>query len=205
MGVWGKAFFFVFLHLKKGEKKIKAINAFRQVKSSSLCRLQWESAKNVVNCRFCGERDTVGFAGSEIQSARKPCPMVVTDFNPEVSARKPCSMVVTDVNPEVSKDESEVQSARKPFPIVVTDVNPDVSKDDSEVQSARKPCSMVVTDVNPEVSMDESEVHPWRKRDPIYVIFGAWIEHNTTCLQPSKKYPPSRGPSARGERGPRWP
>ena len=46
---------------------------------------------------------------------------------------------------------------------------------------------MVVTDVNPEVSKDESEVHPRRKRSPMRVIFGAWIEHDTTCLQPCKK------------------
>ena len=44
-----------------------------------------------------------------------------------------------------------------------------------------------MTDVNPEVSKDESEVHPARKEYPMVVIFGAWIEHDTTCLQPRKK------------------
>ena len=59
-------------------------------------------------------------------------------------ARKFCPMVVTDVNPEVSKDESEVHQPRKEDPMVVTDVNPEVSKDESEVHSRRKRNPMVV-------------------------------------------------------------
>ena len=46
---------------------------------------------------------------------------------------------------------------------------------------------MVVTDVNPEVSKDESEVQSRRKEDPMRVIFGAKIEHDTTCMQFRKK------------------
>ena len=96
-------------------------------------------------------------------------------------------MVVTNVSPEVSNDESEVHPSWKEDPMVVTDVNPEVSKDESEVHPRRKQSPMVLTDVNPDVSKDDSEVQQWRKKDPMVVIFGAWIEHDTTCLQSRKK------------------